>query len=69
MFWLLVVAAWSIYLMPALMVLFRHHHQAAAVVFVNVFLGWTVIWWFVALFVAATTPAWRRTAAMAPLRA
>lgn len=55
-FWLLVVLAASLYLLPSLMVLFRRHHLAAAVVFVNLFLGWTVVWWFVGFFVACTTP-------------
>lgn len=43
----LVVAA--LYFLPAIVAYSRHHHSAATILVINVFLGWTFIGWVVAL--------------------
>ena len=51
---LLILAA--LYFAPAIVALMRRHRQSAAIIVLNVFLGWTLIGWVVALVwaVAAT---------------
>jgi hypothetical protein len=68
---LLIAGAWTLYWLPAVVALLRGHHRAAAVVFLNVVLAWTVVWWFVALFVALSSahrpePAYRQTGFVPP---
>jgi len=45
----------SLYMLPGIIALARHHHQSIAIVVLNVVAGWTVIGWVVAL-------VWSRTA-------
>jgi len=42
------------YFVPTVVALIRRHHQTGAVVIVNLFLGWTVIGWVVALAMACS---------------
>ena len=38
-----------LYFLPTIIAVVRHHRNLLAIVLVNIFLGWTVIGWFVAL--------------------
>jgi hypothetical protein len=42
----------GLYFLPAIIAAARHTHNATAILLLNVFLGWTVIGWFVALLMA-----------------
>jgi hypothetical protein len=44
----------SLYMLPTIIAFGRHHHQAAAIPVLNVFLGWTFLGWVGALVWAAT---------------
>lgn len=37
------------YLLPSMVAWYRSHHKASTVAIVNVFLGWTILGWFIAL--------------------
>jgi len=43
----------ALYFLPTLQAASRHHHNAAAIFVINLFLGWTLIGWVVALAMAA----------------
>ena len=45
-----------IYFIPALVALVRNHHNKLAICLLNVFLGWTLIGWIVALVWSAMKP-------------
>ncbi|MDP3400376.1 MAG: superinfection immunity protein [Brevundimonas sp.] len=45
-----------LYFLPTGLAWSRHHHQATAILLLNLFLGWTVLGWIVALVWAATSP-------------
>lgn len=45
----IVLAALSIYFLPAAVAHIRFHHQRGAITVLNTFLGWTLIGWVVAL--------------------
>lgn len=47
--WLLVF-----YLLPSFVAACRNHHNAGAVVVLNIFLGWTVLGWILALALACS---------------
>lgn len=49
-----------LYFIPTLLAMVRHHHRSLSVFLVNFLLGWTILGWFVALFIAMTTPRWQR---------
>ena len=49
MFGLLVVAAFVIYFAPSVIAMSREHHDTPSIVLLNVFSGWTVLGWIVAL--------------------
>lgn len=49
---LVVVAA--LYFLPMVIAIQRNHHQAAAIVVINIFLGWTFLGWVVALALACS---------------
>lgn len=49
-----VVAAALIYFLPAVVAERRGHHQKQAILLLNLFFGWSVIGWLVALIWAAT---------------
>jgi hypothetical protein len=44
--------AGALYFLPAIIAAIRHTHNATGILLLNVFLGWTVIGWFVALLMA-----------------
>jgi hypothetical protein len=49
----------ALYFAPAIVAAARHTHNATAVLLLNLFLGWTVIGWFVALLLAlSSAPCW-----------
>lgn len=41
-----------LYFLPAIIAAARHTHNAAGILLVNIFLGWTGIGWFAALLMA-----------------
>ena len=43
-----------LYFVPSMVACHRHHHNANAILLTNLFLGWTVLGWVVALVWAAT---------------
>lgn len=49
-----------VYFLPALVASGRHHHNAGAIVVLNLFLGWTFLGWVVALVWASTAVDRRR---------
>ncbi|MGZ5859103.1 MAG: superinfection immunity protein [Burkholderiaceae bacterium] len=44
----------SIYFLPSFVAIGRAHHQTSAIVLLNLFLGWTLLGWVLALVWAAT---------------
>jgi hypothetical protein len=49
----------ALYFAPAIIAAARHTHNAAAILLLNLFLGWTVIGWFAALLLAlCSAPCW-----------
>jgi hypothetical protein len=46
------IFSFAFYFLPAIIAAVRHTHNAAAVLLLNLFLGWTVIGWVVALLMA-----------------
>ena len=42
----------GLYFVPAIVAAARHTHNATGILLLNIFLGWTVIGWFVALVMA-----------------
>lgn len=49
-----VITVLVVYFVPTLVAIYRHHHNTAAIIVVNVFLGWTFLGWVVALAMAFT---------------
>lgn len=48
-----------VYFFPAIVAAVRHTHNATGILLLNVFLGWTVVGWFVALLMAIfSAPCW-----------
>ena len=48
-----------VYFLPAIVAAVRHTHNATGILLLNVFLGWTVVGWFVALLMAIfSAPCW-----------
>lgn len=43
----------GLYWLPAVLAFARKHHQRGAILVINLFLGWTVIGWIVALAMAS----------------
>lgn len=39
----------GLYFLPAIIAAVRHTHNSTAILLLNVFLGWTIVGWFVAL--------------------
>jgi hypothetical protein len=60
-FWYLVAL---LYFVPSVIAVMRRHHQTAAIVLLDVFLGWTFLGWVAAL-VWSTTATTRREPAVA----
>jgi len=49
----------ALYFLPAIIAALRHTHNATGILLVNIFLGWTVVGWVVALFMALfSMPSW-----------
>jgi hypothetical protein len=42
----------GLYFLPAIIAAARHTHNATGIVLLNLFFGWTVVGWFVALLMA-----------------
>ena len=49
------VLVFVLYFLPTLMARRRHHHQSGAIFVLNLFLGWTLLGWVIALAMAAST--------------
>lgn len=52
----LILGSFFFYFLPTVIALSRKHQQAAPIVIVNTFLGWTLIGWVVALAWSASEP-------------
>ena len=50
------VSALVLYLLPAIVALSSHHHNAGAIAALNILLGWTVLGWVVAFVWSFTSP-------------
>ena len=48
----------ALYFLPAIVAAVRHTHNATAILLLNLFLGWTVIGWCVALLMAVCSAPW-----------
>lgn len=47
----------ALYFLPAIIAALRHTHNATGILLLNLFLGWTLVGWFVALVMAiCSTP-------------
>jgi hypothetical protein len=42
----------GLYFLPAIIAAVRHTHNSTGIVLLNLFLGWTMVGWFVALLLA-----------------
>ena len=51
----LIVFCFCIYFLPAIVACRRNHRQAAAIILLDLFLGWSLIGWVAALVWAATS--------------
>jgi hypothetical protein len=51
---LAIVLLIGIYFLPGIVAHIRNHHQESAIVLLNLFFGWTLLGWVVALVWAAT---------------
>ena len=49
----------ALYFLPTIIAAVRHTHNTAGILLLNLFLGWTVVGWFVALMMAIfSIPGW-----------
>lgn len=49
----------ALYFAPAIVAAARNTHNATAILLLNLFLGWTVVGWFVAMLMAlCSAPCW-----------
>jgi Superinfection immunity protein len=49
----------GLYFLPSIIAAVRHTHNAAGIVLLNLFLGWTFVGWVVALLLAiCSAPSW-----------
>lgn len=46
------IFAIGLYFLPAIVAALRHTHNATGILLLNIFFGWTVIGWFIALLMA-----------------
>jgi hypothetical protein len=46
------ILAIGLYFLPAIIAALRHTHNSTGILLLNIFFGWTVIAWFVALMMA-----------------
>ena len=49
-----IITVLVVYFVPTFVAIYRHHHNTAAIIVVDVFLGWTFLGWVVALAMAFT---------------
>ena len=49
-----ILTSLGIYFIPLIVALGRYHHQRTAIVMLNIFLGWTLLGWIIALIWACT---------------
>ena len=42
----------GLYLLPAIIAAVRHTHNSTGILLLNLFLGWTMVGWFIALLMA-----------------
>ena len=54
-FYVLVAGAELLYLLPSVIALSRRHHRAPLAVLVNLAFAWTVLGWFLALYLACSS--------------
>jgi hypothetical protein len=54
LFLLPIAVAALVYLLPLVIAAMRGHHQTGAILVINVFLGWTLIGWVIALAMACS---------------
>ncbi|MGD0739893.1 MAG: superinfection immunity protein [Terracidiphilus sp.] len=47
-----------LYFLPAIIAAARHTHNSTGILLLNIFLGWTVVGWFVALLMALCSAPW-----------
>jgi hypothetical protein len=52
--WIVVLGLIGMYLLPTFIAFSRGHHQRAAILLLNLFLGWTFLGWLAALIWSAT---------------
>ncbi|ETD27840.1 superinfection immunity protein [Helicobacter canis] len=48
-FVLIIIASIFIYFLPSLIAMFSHHRDRFLILIINVFFGWSVLGWFIAL--------------------
>jgi hypothetical protein len=53
--WILILIGLFLYFIPAIVARRREHHNAGAITVLNVFLGWTLLGWVIALVWAMTS--------------
>jgi Superinfection immunity protein len=46
------IFGFALYFLPAIIAAVRHTHNSTGILLLNLFLGWTMIGWFVALLIA-----------------
>lgn len=46
----------GLYFLPAIIAAVRHTHNSTGILLLNIFFGWTVIGWFIALLMAIFSP-------------
>lgn len=46
---MIVLGGLTVYFLPTIIALFRHHHQWGAITVINLFFGWTFIGWVLTL--------------------
>lgn len=49
------VFGFGLYFLPAIIAAVRHTHNSGAILLLNIFLGWTLIGWVIALIMALTS--------------
>ena len=54
MYFLILLAALTVYMLPWFVATYRHHHQTGAIAVLNMLLGWTFLGVVVALACAST---------------
>lgn len=54
---LILVLSFCVYFLPSIVAQMRGHRQLTAITVLNLFLGWTLLGWVIALVWACTNPA------------